>query len=120
MRPRPTKRSVTYDRWDVVAVHYPFIETGEAKKRPGLIVSSETLPKAKRLFWIVMITTTRAGQRADDIPISDRHKAGLPVDCVIRVSRLTTLSEAQISHRTGAITPRDRAAVIGLLKRYLP
>jgi mRNA-degrading endonuclease toxin of MazEF toxin-antitoxin module len=111
---------VTYRRWDVVAVHYPFIETGEAKKRPGLVVSGEALHGVQGLYWIVMITTARAGHRTDDITVSDRRKSGLPADCVIRVSRLTTLSDAQISHRTGTLTRKDRAAVTALLKRYMP
>jgi len=111
---------VTYRRWDVVAVHYPFIEGTEAKKRPALIVSSEALHEAHRVYWAVMITTAKAGVRPGDIAISDCRKAGLPEDCVIRLSRVTTVSDAQISHRTGAVVPRDRNAVAALLKRFLP
>ncbi len=111
---------MTYRRWDVVAVHYPFIEGTEAKKRPALIVSSEALYEAHRVYWAAMITTAKAGVRPGDIAIADCRKAGLPEDCVIRLSRVTTVSDAQISHRTGAVVPKDRNAVAALLKRYLP
>ena len=111
---------MTYRRWDVVAVHYPFIEVTEAKKRPALIVSSEALHDLHHVYWAAMITTARAGVRPGDIAISDCRKAGLPEDCVIRLSRATTLSDIQISHRTGSVVPRDRNAVAALLKRYLP
>ncbi len=46
--------------------------------------------------------------------------AGLPESCVIRASRLTTLSDVQISYRLGSITAKDRRPVTGLLKKYLP
>ncbi len=111
---------MTYRRWDVVAVHYPFIEGTEAKKRPALIVSSEALYEAHRVYWAAMITTAKAGVRPGDIAIADCRKAGLPEECVIRLSRVTTVSDAQISHRTGAVVPKDRNAVAALLKRYLP
>ncbi len=111
---------MTYKRWDVVAVHYPFIEGYEAKKRPALIVSVDALYGTNNVYWAVMITTAGTGTRIDDIPVANCHMAGLPENCVIRVPRLTTLSDAQISHRTGAITAKDRTAVASLLKNYLP
>ena len=111
---------MTYSRWDVIAVQYPFLEGDQAKRRPALIVSSETLAASHGLFWVTMITTAKAGARPDDIVITDHRKAGLPDACVIRTSRLTTLGEAQISHRLGTVTARDRRAVAAFLKRYLP
>ncbi len=111
---------MTYKRWDVVVVPYPFIDVGEVKHRPALIVSGEGLHATHHIYWIAMITTARAGRQPEDIPVSDRAQAGLPEDCVIRVKRLTALNEIQISRRIGAITAKDRRAVGGLLKRYLP
>ncbi|MFQ5953948.1 MAG: type II toxin-antitoxin system PemK/MazF family toxin [Kiloniellales bacterium] len=111
---------MTYRRWDVVVVGYPFIEGDTAKRRPALIVSSDALHVAHGVYWIVMITTARAGARAEDIQVTDHRKAGLPMDCVIRVPRLTTLGEAQILYRRGSITVKDRNAVASLLKKYLP
>ena len=111
---------MTYRRWDVVAVNYPFIEGDEAKRRPALIVSSDTLRATHGVYWGVMITTARAGARPEDVAVTNHETAGLPEECVIRVTRLTTLGEVQISHRTGSITRKDRDAVAALLKKYLP
>jgi mRNA interferase MazF len=111
---------VTYRRWDVVAVPYPFIEGDESKRRPALIVSSEALNASHGVFWVAMITTAKAGKRPDDIAITDYRQAGLPESCVIRVSRLATLSDVHVAYRLGTITARDRRAVTGLLRRYLP
>ena len=110
---------MTYRRWDVVAVQYPFIEGLEAKRRPALVVSANELYSLHGAYWLAMITTAKAGRRPEDIPVTEHRKAGLPEDCVIRVPRLVTLGEAQISRRIGQITPKDRNAVTRLLKRYL-
>lgn len=113
-------RSVTYRRWDVVAVSYPFIEGDEAKRRPAVIVSGDDLNASHGVYWVAMITSAKSGQRPEDIAVTDRRKAGLPESCVIRASRLTTLSDLQVSYRLGSIAAKDRRAVTGLLKKYLP
>ena len=96
---------MTYERWDVVVVGYPFIEGLEAKKRPALIVSSDHLHTTHNVYWMAMITTAAAGHRPEDIPISDHKKAGLPENCVVRLPRLTTLSDVQILYRRGPSRP---------------
>ncbi len=111
---------MTYRRWDVVVVSYPFIEADTAKRRPALIVSSDALHVTHGVYWIVMITTAKAGIRAQDILVTNHSKAGLPADCVVRVPRLTTANEAQIVYRRGSITAKDRNAVAALLKQYVP
>ena len=109
---------MTFDRFDVVAVEYPFLEGDQAKRRPGLVLSTPELERRHGLCWIAMITTAKAGIKPDDIPITDHQYAGLPEDCVIRPTRLTTLSETQINRRLGSIRPKDRNAVIASIKRW--
>lgn len=109
---------MTYRRWDVVAVSFPFLEGTDAKRRPALIVSTDRLEKEHGLYWIAMITTAKSGSRRDDIVVTNRERAGLPEDCVIRVARLATVSDAQIVRRLGEIVTKDRNAVLSLLRRY--
>lgn len=111
---------MTFSRWDVVAIDFPFLEGSDSKRRPALIVSSDRLRKDFGLYWIVMITTAKAGTRPDDIIVSDRERAGLPQDCVIRVSRIAVVAESQMTRRLGDIIAKDRNAVTALLRRYLP
>lgn len=110
---------MTYKKWDVVAVPFPFIEGTEAKRRPALIVSSDALHKAHRVYWTMMITTAKAGTRLDDIPLGNHKTAGLPADCVIRPNRIATLGEAQIDRRIGTIGVKERNLVASVAKRYL-
>jgi len=66
------------------------------------------------------MATAKAGVMEEDIPISDHKQAGLPESCVIRVSRLTTLSDRQITRRLGSVAPKQRNAVQALVKKYMP
>ena len=111
---------MTYSRWDVVAVEFPFIEGTDAKRRPALIVSSDRLHREHGIFWVVMITTAKSGHRPNDISIANLERAGLSQDCVIRVSRITAIVDARIARKLGDITPKDRSAVSALLKQYAP
>lgn len=111
---------MTFKRWDVVAVAFPFVEGTDAKRRPALIVSSERLHRDHSVYWIAMITTAKSGTRPDDVSISSPEDAGLPEACVIRLARLTTVGESQIARRIGEIKMKDRSAVGALLRRYVP
>lgn len=110
---------MAFSRWDVVAVNYPFIEGDEAKHRPGVVVSTDRLHSAHGLYIVAMVTTARSGIRKDDIQVTDTARAGLPVPCVIRPARLTTLNETMISRRAGTLTAKDRNALAAMLKAYL-
>ena len=109
-----------FERWDVVAVEFPFIEGAGRKRRPALVVSTDKLRQDHGVYWIAMITTAKSGQQQGDIEVSDRNRAGLPEACVIRPSRLMTVSDAQIGRRLGNVAPKDRNAVSAFLKRYAP
>lgn len=109
---------MTYKRWDVVAVSFPFLEGTDAKRRPALIVSTDALHRDQNVYWIAMITTAKSGNRRDDLIVSELERAGLPEECVIRVARLATVSDSQIVRRLGDIAPKTRNAVTALLKRY--
>jgi len=111
---------VSYSRWDVVAVHFPFLEGTDAKRRPALIVSADRLYQEHGIYWIAMITTAKSGRRVGDIAIANLARAGLPEECVIRVARLTAISDGQIARRLGDISPKERNAVAALLKQYAP
>ena len=111
---------MTYKRWDIVAIDFPFVEGTEAKRRPGLIVSSERLLADYGVYWIAMITTAAAGPLPTDVVVTNPERAGLKHACFIRVGRITTINDALIGRKLGEIAAKDRTAVAALLRRYLP
>jgi len=111
---------VTFRRWDLVSVPFPYIEGHDSKRRPALVVSTDAFHAAHKACFAAMVTTAREMRdlRPDDIAISDWAKAGLPAPCVIRLPRLATFEAATV-RRIGALAPKERNAVAALLKRWL-
>jgi mRNA interferase MazF len=111
---------VTFKRWDVISVPFPFIEGYEAKRRPVLVVSTEDYHGIYQACFGAMITTARNMQDLwqDDIEIKDLPKAGLRQPCVIRLARLTTFEASGQVRKIGAIGAQERRTVSGLLKRW--
>jgi mRNA interferase MazF len=110
---------VIYKRWDIVSIDFPFVEGAEAKRRPGLVVSSDRLRADYGVYWIAMITTAASGPMPGDVAVTGPDRAGLTHTCFIRVGRLTTVNDALIARKIGEITAKDRTAVAALLRRYL-
>jgi mRNA interferase MazF len=112
---------VTFRRWDVLSVPFPFVEGHASKRRPALVVSTDAFHRAHRACFAAMITTARHMQdlRPDDIEIADLVGAGLPRPCVIRLARLATLEWGDQIRRIGALHRRERPAVATLLQRWL-
>jgi mRNA-degrading endonuclease toxin of MazEF toxin-antitoxin module len=117
---------VTYKRWDIVRLTFPYLEGHDAKKRPALIVSADGLaasclgPPVAASSWAAMIATAKGGTLSEDIPVTGPQEAGLPEDCVIRPSRLFTIADDLVDRRLGTLKPRDRNAVAAFLKKHLP
>jgi mRNA interferase MazF len=112
---------VTFRRWDVLSVPFPFVERHASKRRPALVVSTDTFHRAHRACFGAMITTARHMQdlRPDDIEIGDLAKAGLPRPCVIRLARVATFEWGDQIRRVGTLHRPERHAIETLLQRWL-
>ena len=112
---------MTFERWQVISVPFPFVEGHDSKRRPALVVSTDAFHRAHRACFGAMITTARHMQdlRPDDIPIRDLARAGLPRPCVVRVARVATFEWSEEIHPIGVLNPRDRQPVSRLLGLWL-
>jgi mRNA interferase MazF len=112
---------VTFKRWELISVPFPYVEGYEAKRRPALVISTDVFHAAHNACFAAMVTTARHMQdvRKDDITIAEWAKAGLPAPCVVRMARLTTFEAAPAVRRLGTLAPVDRNAVGALIKRWL-
>ena len=111
---------MTFRRWDVISVPFPFIEGHATKRRPALVVSTEAFHRAHRACFGAMITTARhlRDVRPDDIAIENLGAAGLARPCVIRVARIATFEWGDQIRRVGTLHRRERPAVVTLLQRW--
>ena len=94
---------MTFERWDVIVVAYPFLDVLTMKRRPALVVSSAKMHLAHGVGLAAMITTARrmTDVRVDDIVVTNVEEIGLRESCVIRMSRLMTIELTAEARRIG-------------------
>lgn len=105
----------TFERWDVVAVSFPYVESSHLKRRPALVVSGRHWLDAHGLLWVLMITSAANAPWPDDIAIDDLQAAGLGKPSVIRPAKIATVEAARCQPR-GRVTDAVRQRVEATLR----
>jgi mRNA interferase MazF len=105
--------------WDVVILPFPFADRNAAKVRPAVVVSSEALHDRAGKYFLAMITSAGHAPVEGDVEISDLGTAGLPVDSIVRPSKLATVELSAFRKRIGTLPAADRRRVLGSLHRFL-
>ncbi len=94
----------------VVVVPFPFVDRATTRRRPALILSTETFNRSHPAILLAMITTARSSHWASDVVIEDWQAAGLTVPCRVRF-KLFTLDTAVVVGALGELSANDRARV---------
>lgn len=95
------------ERWQTVAVAFPFMERPAMKRRPALIMSHRSFNDANNHTIMAMITAAMLDRWASDYTIRDLAKAGLRHPCVIRW-KLFTLPNDLIVKILGELGDEDK------------
>jgi len=78
---------VTYKRFDIVVVPFPFTEHDTKKRRPALVLSDQNqFNDPTQNCVLAMITSTKNSDWPLDVPIGSMKKAGLSSPSKIRVN----------------------------------
>ena len=73
---------------------FPFVEVGDTKSRPALIVSAYALGPGADLFIAAMITSSARAAWRGDVVIGDLEMANLPIPSVVRTAKLSTFASS--------------------------
>ncbi len=108
-----------YDRFDVIAVPFPFTDRAATKKRPALVLSSASKFNSQVDHVIcAMITDARHDPWALDVPVSDLEASGLKKPSIVRF-KLFTLDIRLIIGKIGRIEKKDQERINKNLKKAL-
>jgi len=110
---------VTFERFDVVVVPFPFVDRAAAKRRPALVLSCAEFQSQTGNAVLAMITSSRRVEWPGDTPIADLGAAGLSKSCRVRC-KLFTLDARLILHPAGRLSDTDQAAVTRGFAEVLP
>jgi mRNA interferase MazF len=107
-----------FNRFDVVAVPFPYTDRPRLQRRPALVISHPAFEERFGLLWVLMITAAENAGWPDDVAIPDHAAAGLPIPSIIRPSKIATIEAARAQLR-GRIGGATAAAVQTAVSGYI-
>lgn len=115
-----TRRIVSYERFDVVRVPFPFADRQAVKNRPALVLSGgAAFNQPAGHSVMAMITSTGHATWPLDCPIRDLNAAGLPAASVVRW-KVFTLDHLLVRGVLGHLGDADAVEVAAALARAVP
>lgn len=109
---------MTFERFDIVVVPFPFTDRNIRLRRPAVILSGKGFGAATGQSLLAMITRARRSAWPCDLAIGDLVSAGLSDPSVIRL-KLFTLVDALIARRLGKLARADADALKLVLADHL-
>lgn len=110
---------MSYKRYDIVKVPFPFTDSTASKTRPALVLSDENTFNSRIAHSVLaMITSAKQSTWPLDTVITDLSSAGLPVASIIRL-KLFTLDDRLILARLGVLADKDKQMFDQHLKALL-
>ena len=107
---------MTFDRFDVVVLPFPFSDQLKRKNRPVLVLSSAKFNNESNHLVTAMITTAKGSVWPLDVPLEDYADASLPVPCLVRM-KFFTAARGLIVKKVGKVSRRDAKAIGLILKQ---
>ncbi|PWK63880.1 type II toxin-antitoxin system PemK/MazF family toxin [Aminobacter sp. AP02] len=99
---------MTYSRFDVILVNFPFTEKRGQKRRPAIVLSNYAFNTEHNHAVTAMVTTASNTIWQSDLSIADFADAGLRTPCVTRM-KLFTVADDLILGRIGTLSTSDQA-----------
>ncbi len=108
-----------YDRGDVILVPFPFSDQTTTKKRPAIIVSSNTYNSTSEDVVIMAITGQIKGRiGVGEFMIEDWQGAGLLRPSAVK-SAISTIEQKLVVKMLGKLSSKDLSALERALKELL-
>jgi mRNA interferase MazF len=101
---------VTFDRFDVVIVPFPFTDRAQQKRRPALVLSDVDFNKQSGHSVLAMITSVGNAPWPLDAKIGNLKAAGLPAASLVRM-KLFTLDQQFVVRKAGRLNKTDQVHV---------
>jgi len=108
-----------YHKGDVILVPFPFSDQTTTKKRPAVIVSSDTYNNISQDIFIMAITSqTRNPIGIGEFLIEDWQNAGLLKSSAVKAA-ISTIEQRLVLKILGRFSPKDLSTLEKSLKELL-
>ena len=105
----------TFERYDVAAAPFPYVERPVYRRRPCVVIAS--IPDTG-LVWVLMITSADNQSWLADEPIGDLVAAGLRAASVVWTAKIATV-EAEALKKVGRLDPATALRVAERIQGFL-
>ena len=112
------QRTIVYSPGDVVLVDFVFTEGAGSRRRPALLLSSDTYNRGRQEAVVAAITSNTDRLLVGDYLIAEWEVAGLLYPSVA-TGIIRTVKRWGIIRALGRLTPRDMAGVPVVLRLSL-
>ena len=110
---------MTFERFDVVVVPFPFTDSHRSKRRPALVISdAPVFQTGISNSVLAMVTSVRNSPWPLDVILDDPDAAGLPAPSKVRM-KLFTLDHRLIQKKVGTLDTDDAHRVESALRTLL-
>ena len=110
---------IRYNKGDVVLVPFPFSDQTATKRRPAVIISSDTYNDASQDILIMAITSqTRGFMGIGEFLIENWAGAGLLKSSTVK-SAISTIEQKLVLKKLGSLSSKDLSALEKALKELL-
>ena len=109
---------MTFERFAVHFVEFPFSDKPRQKGRPALVLTDREFAVATGNVTVAMITSARHSAWPGDCVIDDLGAAGLTRGSMVRM-RFATIAVQRIGKSHGRLTDADRSRVTHALRGQL-
>ena len=106
---------MSFERFDIVVVPFPFTDKTTVKRRPALVLSSKVNFNQKvGQSVLAMITSAQNSDWPLDTDITNLDAAGLPSASIVRM-KLFTLDDQLIIRKAGSLCATDQKQIVKAL-----
>ena len=99
-----------FEAGDLVEVPFPFIESGLAKVRPALVLSTPDFQRQTGACILAMVTSAERSRWQNDCVLEAWSEAGLQKPSIVRW-KVFTLDDSLIVRRRGRLKDNDLSSI---------
>ncbi len=111
------KSIMTYKKWDIVLVPFPFTNLQTIKKRPALIISPDEYNAGDDIVILFITSNVSSFGRTGDYIIQDWNKSGLPKPSMTRM-KFATIEKSIVIKNIGRLHKSDCASLVSKLNDF--
>lgn len=101
---------MSYEKWEIILVPFPFTDLSQSKRRPALIVSPNTYNQSQDVVIAYVTSEKTSEKRMGDYSLQKWQEAGLPKPSLVRM-KFATLQKTMIIKKLGKLAREDSDAL---------